>query len=369
MTELLTLESVIDTVLLDGGVDSIDEGTVVNIDKLAEDHAKSTGKYRSPNYTECSGCNRRYLNVKYLRYMLANDIRKIDIDTALVLMHYNKDDFLECCMNTVMSNRDPIVTRVQDIDLKSLVIHYCMSRGIPLSDDLLLRLGVEDSDTVLKDYIENYKSPSIDLSTAITLDEWIESDRTISDLNVNVVLDDANDLDIDRYCTYLKECTSCGTPNEYAYLYWMLTRLNIEPEEIFLDYRVYRPCCRSTYMSPIMKPIEYEHERMIQNFTGLERTRRRESEGTVVTIPGVVPTGRGTTRMTRTLGQMSGPPPSTRKSPPTLVPKTGTTGPKTAPKSGTIGTTGPKRAPPKLAPKTAPKTAPKRAPAKLTVRR
>lgn len=356
MTELSILESVIDTVLSGDRVQDEDVGTVVDIDRLAEDHAKATGKYRPPNYTTCTGCNRQYLNIKYLKYMLTNDIRKIDEQTALQLMGYvgegQTEEFMDCCRDAAMANTDPVVTRVQNIDLKSLVIHYCMSRGIPLTDELLMRLDVED----VAEYTNSYTAPSIDLDTAIRLDEWIDSTDSIADLDVTIVYDDANDLEIDRYCIYLKECTSCGTANTYAYLYWMLTRLNVEPEEIFLDYRVYRPCCRATYMSPIMKPIEYEHERMIQNFTGLERRRGRERDDTVVvTIPGVVPTGRGTTRMIRTMDQMTAPPKRGTTAPkkaPTLVPKTGL---KTAPK----------KAPPKLGPK----APPKKAPAKLTVRR
>lgn len=356
MAELSILESVIHTVLSGDRVQDEDVGTVVDIDRLAEDHAKATGKYRPPNYTTCTGCNRQYLNIKYLKYMLTNDIRKIDEQTALQLMGYagegQTEEFMDCCRDAAMANTDPVVTRVQNIDLKSLVIHYCMSRGIPLTDELLMRLNVED----VTEYTDSYTAPSIDLDTAIRLDEWIDGTDSIANLGVTIVYDDANDLEIDRHCIYLKECTSCGTANTYAYLYWMLTRLNVEPEEIFLDYRVYRPCCRATYMSPIMKPIEYEHERMIQNFTGLERRRGRERDDTVVvTIPGVVPTGRGTTRMIRTMDQMTAPPKRGTTAPkkaPTLVPKTGL---KTAPK----------KAPPKLGPK----APPKKAPAKLTVRR
>ena len=363
MTELSILESVIHTVLSGDRVQDEDVGTVVDIDRLAEDHAKATGKYRPPNYTTCTGCNRQYLNIKYLKYMLTNDIRKIDEQTALQLMGYagegQTEEFMDCCRDAAMANTDPVVTRVQNIDLKSLVIHYCMSRGIPLTYDLLMRLDVED----VAKYTDSYTAPSIDLDTAIRLEEWIDGTDSIDYLDVTIVYDDANDLEIDRHCIYLKECTSCGTANTYAYLYWMLTRLNVEPEEIFLDYRVYRPCCRATYMSPIMKPIEYKHERMIQNFTGLERRRGRERDDTVVvTIPGVVPTGRGTTRMIRTMDQMTAPkksvtaPPKTGiKKAPTLVPKTGLK-------------TGPKKAPPKLAPKSGP-SGPRKAPAKLTVRR
>lgn len=362
MSELSILNSVIDTILLDTVEQSDTVTEPVDIDRLAEDHAKATGKYRAPKYTTCTGCNRQYLNIKYLKYLISNDIRDIDEQTALQLMQYDAENFSQCCAATVMANNDPIVMRVQNIDYKSLVIHYCMARDIELSDELLLRLGVED----VTEYMDSYKSPSIDLDTALTLDEWINSDSTIENLNINIVYDDANDLEIDRYCTYLKACTSCGTPNTYAYLYWMLTLLNVEPEEIFLDYRVYRPCCRSTYMTPIMKPIEYEHERMIQNFTGLERTRRREREETVVTIPGVVSTTRGTARTTRTIESMTAPP----KVSPT-VPPSGLKSRTTVPSGLKSGV---KKAPPTLIPKSGvtvglKKAPPKKAPAKLTVRR
>lgn len=318
-------------------------GQPVNIDELAEQHAKRTGKYREPNYIVCTVCKQEYLNLKYLKYLLTNTIYPVEEQTALVLMGYQNKDFMECCRETTMAVVEPVVMRNQYIDLASLVIHYCLARGLPLTDELLSRLDVADP-TV---YIDSYRSPSIDMNTAEQLDTWIRSTDGIADLQVHIVYNDANDLQIDRYCRYLAACTSCGTANTYAYLYWMLTRLNVEPEEIFLDYRVYRPCCRATYMSPIMKPIEYQHERMAQNFTGIKKTTRTRDRTEVIDLPLVVrPTVRETARETA---------------------RETTTAPKKAP------ITAPKKAPvsikkaPSLVPKKAPATL-KKAPAKLPSR-
>lgn len=324
-------DSIVESVLRNESI-SEREGNPVNIDELAIEHARRTGKYRELVYTECPECRNRYPNLKYMKFLLYNTEYPLDIDIATKLMNY-QGKFGDCC-EKLLDNLPDLIMEQDSVNKAELMIHYYMARGMEINTELLDRLGINQD--ILDVYRKSYRTPPLDQESARIFNDWANSTESIESLNFRLINDESKDLQIDRHCRQLEFCTSCGTRNTYAYLYWFLSILGVNREEIFLDFQVIRPCCRSTYQSPIMKPIEYEHERMSQVFRGT-RIIRPSPIQSVVKLPSAVPK---------------------------VIPKTI---PKSVPKS--IPKTIPKSVP-KSIPKAVPKVlAPKKAPAKIQLRR
>lgn len=223
------------------------------IRNLQRSHAIKHNKYRDFVITSCPQCKTRYQNFKYFAFMLQ---REIPVEIAISVMNYDKNDntqVLDCCLEFASTFKADMIFQDNFVkDLTKLKVSFLMFRGWE-KDDILIKCGITEEE--FEEILKSYEVPPIDKEIAELLERW-ENDSTVEVKNLVIKRNEMENLEIERDIKYLKDCTSCGTPVTYPFLYSLLTTLfDISREEFFLDFQVFAPCCRMSYMTPIMKPI------------------------------------------------------------------------------------------------------------------
>lgn len=220
---------------------------------LQKAHAIKHNKYRDFVITSCPQCKTRYQNFKYFAFMVQ---REVPVDIAISVMNYDKNDntqVLECCLKFAATFKVDMKFEDNFIkDIAKLKVSFLMCRGWK-KEDILVKCEITEEE--FEEILKNYEVPPIDQEISNLLERW-ENDSTVEVKNLVIKRNEMDNLEIERDIKYLKYCTSCGTPVTYPFLYWLLTTLfDINREEFFLDFQVFAPCCRMSYMTPIMKPI------------------------------------------------------------------------------------------------------------------
>lgn len=223
------------------------------IRNLQRSHAIKHNKYRDFVITSCPQCKTRYQNFKYFAFMLQ---REIPVEIAISVMNYDKNEntqVLDCCLEFASTFKADMIFQDNFVkDLTKLKVSFLMFRGWE-KDDILIKCGITEEE--FEEILKSYEVPPIDKEIAELLERW-ENDSTVEVKNLVIKRNEMENLEIERDIKYLKDCTSCGTPVTYPFLYSLLTTLfDISREEFFLDFQVFAPCCRMSYMTPIMKPI------------------------------------------------------------------------------------------------------------------
>lgn len=223
------------------------------IRNLQRSHAIKHNKYRDFVITSCPQCKTRYQNFKYFAFMLQ---REIPVEIAISVMNYDRNEntqVLDCCLEFASTFKADMIFQDNFVkDLTKLKVSFLMFRGWE-KDDILIKCGITEEE--FEEILKSYEVPPIDKEIAELLERW-ENDSTVEVKNLVIKRNEMENLEIERDIKYLKDCTSCGTPVTYPFLYSLLTTLfDISREEFFLDFQVFAPCCRMSYMTPIMKPI------------------------------------------------------------------------------------------------------------------
>lgn len=262
---------------------------------LSLNHAEDHGYYREMVYTVCDVCNSRYPNMKYYWYLIENDIMPIDAGRAARIMAYPSMN--DCCRvkNNVRRTVDmdgnpieqiPIIwTRTEEgIDRRQVALYYGMSKGMDV--DWLLDT-FRSREAVLRDY----QVPILSEQSRLDIERWLEqASRSTRMPQVPrmefIPYNDTKNLNHDRLCVYLRQCTSCGHPTTMAYAYYLLARLRVDPESLFNDFQIVLPCCRLTFMSPTFKPLPYNLDEREDFYEGIGiRFNRDHNDTKTVQLP------------------------------------------------------------------------------------
>src|SRR5690606_12030504 len=161
--------------------------------------------------------------------------RDIPVEIAISVMNYDKNDnthVLDCCLQFASTFKTDMVFQDNFLkDLTKLKVSFLMLRGWE-KDDILIKCEITEQQ--FEDILKTYEVPPIDREISELL-ERCENDSAIEVKNLVIKRNEMENLEIERDIKYLKECTSCGTPVSYPFLYSLLTTLfDINREEFFL---------------------------------------------------------------------------------------------------------------------------------------
>lgn len=235
---------------------------------LQREHAIRYGKYREFELSTCPKCKNVYHNFSYFSFLIQNNI---NLDVCIKMFTYENFN-LKCCLEFAETYKSPDGGPLVKFEPKEKLIlpilkaSYLLTQGYE-KELIISKCKITESE--LNDILQNYEVPSIDETMSKLLFDWMNSTQEIEIINIDsklsehiLVNKDLNDLEIDRNITFLKECSSCGYPTTYAYLFFlMVTLFDINREEFFLDFQILAPCCRMNYLTPTMKPITYVSEK------------------------------------------------------------------------------------------------------------
>lgn len=255
---------------------------------LSIGHAIDNNYFREMVLTVCSECNREYPNMKYYWFLRENETLPIDADRAARIMAYRSMG--DCCtsrdtpMTTVNLDGEPVseipIQRRSDgerVDRRQIALYYGMSKNMNV--DWLL-----DSFPDRERIIRQYQVPILSERSRTQVERWLDEASSGKETPLPrlefVPYNDTKNLNHDRLCVFLKECTSCGHPTTMAYAYYLLAKLGISPESLFADFQILLPCCRMTFMSPTFKPLPYNLDEREDFYEGIGIRFNREHRDT-----------------------------------------------------------------------------------------